>query len=733
MTDNHGRREVAFRKRGDKGRGASGTFLSRGTGQSSTSPNSSRQISRPPVFFVALVVLALAKAAMMRHYALATNNLLTTALVESAFIVLVLGIADLIPRRRSYWLDLVAYSLLSVLMLVSTIYVAFYTQLFDPHMLSVAGQLGTVADVIGQLIKPVYALFLIDIPLLAVWAFMLSKSARAQEQRSATDSALGIPSRSAAAVPQGRSKRIAVLTAVAAAVFVGQLFFALQIDSWVDGVAVAKARGLSVAQAVVFFPRASDDAADSAIADEVDAPATTVAGSKPATVPATPGGKMMARIERIRGADQGSRIATFAPGAFKGKNIIVIQVEALNTMVMQKNIDGQEITPNLNALIKESWYFPNTYSETGMGNTADAEFVVNSSMYTPRGQAAPVTYADREIPALPRLVRALGYDAFALHQNKAAYWNRKELYPALGFTHYYDAPFYHWDDMMGPMGPSDEKLFSKGMDVLRQMDASSTPYYAQFVTLSAHTPFENTPESRRPVKTPADLKGSLMGKYISAESYSDFAIGKFIADLKKAKIWDKSVIIIYGDHTALLDNQLTGTDDKAAQQLLGRAYGPADRQRVPLIIHLPKQTTPQLVEKTAGQVDIMPTAADLLGIDITAVPHMGRSLFVNSAALVPLRSYLPGGTFVNDNAIFMPGLGFDDGTAQKVADSSSVKSTDQEKSDFKRVIELTKISDKWIRSLPKRKDAGDLKDAWIPAADARKAAAPYGAQQGGYE
>jgi len=736
MAETHGRRDATLGKRGDNGPGASGVPLTRRTTSRGASDSSLiRRLSTPSVFFAALVLLAVAKAAAMRYFAFGAGNVLTTISVETAFIVLVLGVVDLIPPRRSFWLDLAAYSLLSVLMLVSTIYVAFYSQLFDPHMLSVAGQLGTVGDVIGQLIRPAYALFVIDIPVLGVWAFVLGKQARASESRIEADLVAGLPRHATCSDvrAQGRSTSVAAMTAIALVVFGGQLFFTLRLSAWIDGVAIAKARGLSVAQTAVFFPKASDEyAADSAIADEADT-TSTVGASNGATTPASPGSRTQDRIEKIRGASQGSRIATFSPGAFAGKNVIIIQVEALNTMVMQKTIGGQEITPNLNQLIGESWYFPNTFSETGMGNTADAEFVVNSSMYTPRGQAAPVTYADRAIPALPRLVTALGYDAFALHQNKAAYWNRKELYPALGFTHYYDAPFFHWDDMMGPMGPSDEVLFSKGMDVLRQMDASSTPYYAQFVTLSAHTPFVNTPESRRPLKTPADLEDSLMGKYISAESYSDFAIGKFVADLKESRIWDKSIVIIYGDHTAMLDNQLTGTDAKAAELLLGRKYGPADRQRIPMIIHLPKQTAPKLVTKTAGQVDIMPTVADLLGIDLTAVPHMGRSVFVDSNALVPLRSYLPGGTFINDSVVFMPGLGFDDGEAVKITDSTDAKATDQEKRDFQRVLELTAISDKWVRSLPKRKDAGSLGDAWIPDPDARKAGAALGAQQGGYE
>jgi phosphoglycerol transferase MdoB-like AlkP superfamily enzyme len=313
------------------------------------------------------------------------------------------------------------------------------------------------------------------------------------------------------------------------------------------------------------------------------------------------------------------------------------------------------------------------------------------------------------------------------------YWNRKELYSALGFKNYFDAATFHYADMMGPMGSSDEVLFRKGLSILEQKskDASDTPFYSQFITLSAHTPFEFVPNSRRPLKTPAALSGSLLGNYISAESYSDKAIGQFIAGLKKDGLWDKSIVIIYGDHTSMLDNQLDGTDSKAANMLLGRDYGPVDRQRIPLIIHLPGQTDARVETQTAGQVDIMPTVADLVGMDITGVPHMGRSVFVNSNSLYPLRSYLPGGTFVNGRVIFLPGIGYDDGKAYNVSDGSSAKLTDQEKADYQRMLQLGRLSEKWVLSLPKRSDAKSLAKSWIPNAEARLKAKKFGAIQKG--
>ena len=699
----------------------------------------SRRIS-DDLFFIVLVVLAVLKAALVRYFVLGDANPLPAFLLETALIVLVLGAVDLIPSRRRYLLTLGAYGVLSFLMLAITVYVAFYAQLFDPRMLSVAGQLGTVAGSIRSLIKPIYVLFVIDIPFLAWWAVSLGRADKQRAIKAAPAVSLetSIPRarrQRARYSTLGRSLLVATAAIVALVVFTGQLALAMRIPSDVDGVAIAGLRGLGVAQALVFLPRGAES---SAHADTVETQLAPAASSAPTeapvsalpTLPVTPGSELQARIEAIRGADNGSRIASFTPGAFAGKNIIMIQVEALNTMVMQKQIGGVEITPNLNAIINESWYFPNTYSQTGMGNTADAEFIVNSSLYSPKGQAASVVYVGRALPALPRLLGEKGYDTFTLHPNQVAYWNRKELYATLGFSRFYDMTFFHNVDKLNQMGSSDEVLFKKGNELLRQVDASATPFYAQFITLSAHGPFDVVPQARRPLQTPKDLKGSLMGDYISSESYSDLAVGQFISQLRADGIWDDSIVIIYGDHTAMNENSLSGKDGRGAKELLGRSYSAADRQRVPLIIHLPGQTRAKVVTATAGQVDIMPTIADLVGLDLRGTPHMGRSLFVNSNALVPTRSYLPGGTYANDTTVFMPGVGYKDGKAVSIETGGQVDKTERERTDLARVSELSKISDKWVMGLPKRKDAPKkLIDGWIPDKKAREAAAPMGATQ----
>jgi len=63
-------------------------------------------------------------------------------------------------------------------------------------------------------------------------------------------------------------------------------------------------------------------------------------------------------------------------------------MEALQHFVINSKMNGREITPNLNKLVKESLYFDNIYVQVAGGNTSDAEFMTNTSLYPAKEGAA---------------------------------------------------------------------------------------------------------------------------------------------------------------------------------------------------------------------------------------------------------------------------------------------------------------------------------------------------------
>ncbi|MDR3686723.1 MAG: LTA synthase family protein [Coriobacteriia bacterium] len=631
-------------------------------------------------FFVVLVVLAILKAAMSRALGLGAASLPMAVVLESAAVLAVLGVVDVIWHRRSYTLDLIAYSVLSVVMLANVIYASYMGQIFSPALLSVVGQATDVSASIESLLKPIYLLYLLDIPVLVGWALTVRVSNQTP--------------------PRKRSWLVLATTVLAVIVVSVQIGFVLGLSADVDSAAVARARGFGVYQIGSLVRLAMPD----------PAAATVTAIEHPKNV--SPGRALQEQIDAIRHGDIGARIGDIKTGQYKGKNVIVIQVEALQDLVINSSYHGKMISPNLNKLVTQSWYFPNTFSETSAGNTVDAEFTADTGLLAPVNGAASVEYSNRVLPGLPRLLRAYGYDAITFHQNDVRFWNRIELYPALGFRRYWDRSYFMNRDKM--WHASDQILFSMGMNILKSEEASSVPFYAHIVTESSHTPFIAIPMDRRPLRLSASDEKTLSGKYIGSISYTDMAMGEFFAALKKSGMWDDSIVVIYGDHSAILDGGVNKGDSAIADQILGRPYSAIDHQRIPLIIHLPGQTEGHTSTKPDGQVDIMPTIADLVGMDTSDTPHVGRSVFVDAPSFIPTRAYLPAGSFINDSVLFMPGLSFEDGSAVSVATAQKVAPTETEQRGLELAQRLSLLSDAWVKSLPIRPDAHGTANAVLP-------------------
>ena len=387
-------------------------------------------------------------------------------------------------------------------------------------------------------------------------------------------------------------------------------------------------------------------------------------------------------------------------GTAEGKNVIIIQMESFQEFLMDLKIDGQEITPNMNKLARGSLYFPNFYQNVGQGNTSDAEFVVNTSFYIPPRGAATQHYADKELPSLPKLLKTKGYHSATFHTNVVEFWNRSELYKALGFDRYYDKAFFGEPDKVF-FGSSDEILYGKTAEELKKMNDSGKPFYAQIISMTAHHPF-TIPDSKYKMTLPERYEGTFVGDYIRSQNYADFALGQFIEQLKKDGLWDNSLVIVYGDHLGLPIYSLTNGDKELMKEIYGREYASSDMINIPLIIH-GEGLKPAVMKQVGGQVDILPTVANLAGLSLENQLHFGQDLLnQKDNNLLPERYYLPSGTFINKSTLFIPGNGFEDGTRHPLPGNTQ-EETAASKAEFDRALKLLHLSDSYLRQLPEHK------------------------------
>jgi len=394
--------------------------------------------------------------------------------------------------------------------------------------------------------------------------------------------------------------------------------------------------------------------------------------------------------------------------AAEGRHVVFVQLEAFQTILLDLEVDGVEVTPVLNRLKEEGVYFPRFFQQVGAGNTSDAEYTANTSLLTPPAGAASETYGDKALPGLPKLFHARGYETVTFHTNDVKFWHRDALYPALGFDRYYDQQFFKDEDFVH-FGSSDEVLYRKSVAEMARLADEGQRIYANLISMSAHHPF-NLPAHKDTFDLPGRFRDTFVGDYLRSQHYADSALGVFIEEMKAAGLWENSLIVIYGDHMGMPVYSLTKEDRSLLKDLLGRTYGYQDMLRVPLLLVAPGAIEPQTIETVGGQSDIMPTVANLAGIRLDGSVVFGQDLLNYRSNLLPIRYYLPTGSFINDRAIFVPGEGFGDGTvypldggkpvgADSVGEDGAPLVTEDE---YRRVLDLFRMSHSYISQLPER-------------------------------
>lgn len=292
-------------------------------------------------------------------------------------------------------------------------------------------------------------------------------------------------------------------------------------------------------------------------------------------------------------------------GLYKGKNLLIIQVESLENFVIGQSVDGQEITPNLNKLLKNSLYFDQYYTQINEGTSSDSDLLVNTSVFPVRKGSTFFRFPYTTYNSLPKLFNQHGYYTSAIHPDNGEYWNWMEALNNMGFQKCIDAKSFKMDEVIF-LGLSDGSFLRQ---VEPKIAEQKNPFYTFMITLSSHSPFEMPPQYQY-LKLPENIANTRLGGYFQSIKYTDDCLGKFLDKLDKSGVLDNTVVVVQGDHTSVhkyFNDQIKAI--KPAQD-----WWLNNDLRVPLIIYS-KGQQPETIHTIGGQVDLMPTVANLFGFE----------------------------------------------------------------------------------------------------------------------
>ena len=300
----------------------------------------------------------------------------------------------------------------------------------------------------------------------------------------------------------------------------------------------------------------------------------------------------------------------------KRSNLLIVFAESLESWVLEKKVDGKEITPCLNRLLKEksTLYAPNVLTQVKGGRSIDAQLMICSGLLPLMSGTYSSLYYDNTFYTLQKAMRGLKHSrSYLLTIDKVSTWNQGAVARSFGTDTIIS---YHDFKMTEAFGThkriGDASFFQQCREKIERGEVwkPGESVYMQFVTYSGHAPFK-LPDHLRTITFPASIPEK-------AAHYTDKAIGDFVAYLKTLPQYKETIVVIVGDHEGLASYRQELVGNPACRGLV------SDKQLTPFIVL--NSPVGMRYDKFMGQIDIYPTLLNLMQLDAYRWHGLGQSI-----------------------------------------------------------------------------------------------------------
>lgn len=306
----------------------------------------------------------------------------------------------------------------------------------------------------------------------------------------------------------------------------------------------------------------------------------------------------------------------------KRSNLLIVFAESLESWVLEKKVDGKEITPCLNRLLKEksTLYAPNVLTQVKGGRSIDAQLMICSGLLPLMSGTYSSLYYDNTFYTLQKAMRGLKHSrSYLLTIDKVSTWNQGAVARSFGTDTIIS---YHDFKMTEAFGThkriGDASFFQQCREKIERGEVwkPGESVYMQFVTYSGHAPFK-LPDHLRTITFPASIPEKA-ADYMTTAHYTDKAIGDFVAYLKTLPQYKETIVVIVGDHEGLASYRQELVSNPACRGLV------SDKQLTPFIVL--NSPVGMRYDKFMGQIDIYPTLLNLMQLDAYRWHGLGQSI-----------------------------------------------------------------------------------------------------------
>lgn len=286
----------------------------------------------------------------------------------------------------------------------------------------------------------------------------------------------------------------------------------------------------------------------------------------------------------------------------KQKNLVIFIQESMGAQ-FTGFIGKQNFTPNLDNLAQDYLSFTNLYSNgtrsvRGLAALTSGTLPINGVEVIKRNKS------QEDYFTVASLLKPYGYKSSFIYGGEARFDNMKGWYLGNGFDEVIEQKDFKNPIFTSTWGVSDEDLVIKANEKFKSYYENNEKFVSVMFSSSNHMPFE-LPDGKIEFE-----KNIPKTSVENAIKYADFAIGKFFELAKKEDYFKDTVFVVIADHNV---------------RVYGDQIVPIDMFQIPAVI-VSSDIPHQIFTNLTSQSDVLATALDLIGIDLS-YPILGNSIF----------------------------------------------------------------------------------------------------------
>ncbi|RYF34212.1 MAG: LTA synthase family protein [Comamonadaceae bacterium] len=315
----------------------------------------------------------------------------------------------------------------------------------------------------------------------------------------------------------------------------------------------------------------------------------------------------------------GMKLVAKQPGT-KPKNVVVVMMESIRSNATTMYNPSLPTSPFLDKLSRESLLIDDM--SVVVPRTAGAWMAILGGQYPLTNEGtARWSRENKKAPrvrGLPAGLRDNGYATSFFTPTGLGLLNEVEVVKALGFEEVFG------EDEFGELivaranylGGADEIMVKPIAQWTQKQKEAGKPFFTAIMTNVGHHPYI-PPAAWKMVQFPG-VTDPALNAYYNCMLYIDGVLAQLMEEYKKLGVLDDTVFVIVGDH-----GQFFG--EHGVRLSFNALY--AEGIQVPALIYTPGMPSNRgRVSGARQQVDILPTIADLLGLEVQGAKLPGRSL-----------------------------------------------------------------------------------------------------------